>query len=384
MTKAIVPIKESRLKQFMEDSLPDLHNKQYLSLSRAVQGVLKSGSLMVSQIGQGLAQSQGLKSKHAIKQIDRLLSNEKLDSYNLQNQLARMLIANRTRIHTAIDWTVFAKDEQMTICLRLITSHGRATPLLWKTVSTVNLKGKKNIYVNEILKRLRSLVPSHCEVILLGDREFGTLNMFETVHKNLGFHYIFRVKRNFTVTTKEGERKLAHECITGTETVCHDDAKITVQNHSIKKVVISKQPKMKDMWCLATSLSNIATQTILNLYGKRWGIETSFRDEKDLQFGFGLKKSRIKSCDRRDRLFLISAIAIIFLTLLGASSEHIGYDKYLRANTVKRRTHSLLNQGKAIFELINRIDKLWQLKILQALSYIYNRLNFIQNELFVI
>ena len=111
MTKAIVPIKESRLKQFMEDSLPDLHNKQYLSLSRAVQGVLKSGSLMVSQIGQGLAQSQGLKSKHAIKQIDRLLSNEKLDSYNLQNQLARMLIANRTRIHIAIDWTVFAKDE---------------------------------------------------------------------------------------------------------------------------------------------------------------------------------------------------------------------------------------------------------------------------------
>ena len=157
-----------------------------------------------------------------------------------------------------------------------------------------------------------------------------------------------------------------------------------MKEYSVKKIVISRQPKMKEMWCLASSLSDIATQTILNLYGKRWGIETSFRDEKDLQFGLGLKKSRIKSCIRRDRLFVISAIAIIFLTLLGAACEKSGYDRYLKANTAKKRTHSLFTQGKAIFVLIKTLDSCWHQRIFAALSDITKRLDIAQEELFVI
>jgi hypothetical protein len=33
------------------------------------------------------------------------------------------------------------------------------------------------------------------------------------------------------------------------------------------------------------------------------------------------------------------------LTLLGAAGEQVGLDRMLKANTVKRRTHSLLRQG---------------------------------------
>jgi len=384
MIKPIVFLKESELKPFTQQNFPQLHAKQHNALSDAIRGVIESNSLMVTKIGEGLARLKGLKTKHAIKQVDRLLSNDKFESFSMQNQLANFLIANRSRIYVAIDWTVFAKDSQMTICLRLITSHGRATPLLWQTVSSVDLKGKKNDYVFAILERLRLLVPDDCEVVLIGDREFGTIKMFDKVHKTLGFHYILRIKRNFTVTTKDGEKCLAHECINGEETICHDDAKVTVKEYAIKKVVISRQPRMKDMWCLASSLSNIATQTILNLYGKRWGIETSFRDEKDFQFGLGLKKSRIKTCSRRDRLFLISAMAIIFLTLLGAACEKSGYDRYLKANTEKRRTHSLLNQGKAIFALLATFDPGWKKRIYEALTDIINGVQFEHIEPFVI
>ena len=42
---------------------------------------------------------------------------------------------------------------------------------------------------------------------------------------------------------------------------------------------------------------------------------------------------------------LISALAIAVLSLLGATGERIGYDRWLKANTVKRRTHSLFRQG---------------------------------------
>jgi hypothetical protein len=91
-----------------------------------------------------------------------------------------------------------------------------------------------------------------------------------------------------------------------------------------------------------------------------------------------------KALTRRDRLFLISAIAIIFLTLLGAASEKSGYDSYLKANTEKKRTHSLLNQGKAIISLFSKLDTGWKHRIYQALSDISACVSISHTEPFVI
>jgi hypothetical protein len=43
--------------------------------------------------------------------------------------------------------------------------------------------------------------------------------------------------------------------------------------------------------------------------------------------------------ERRDRLWLINAFAVVLLTLLGAAGEALGYDRMLKTNTVKRRVH---------------------------------------------
>lgn len=88
-----------------------------------------------------------------------------------------------------------------------------------------------------------------------------------------------------------------------------------------------------------------APDEIVALYGRRFTIEESFRDQKNLRFGMGLSDTRVSDPDRRDRLLLISAISIALLTILGAAGEAIGIDRYLKANTVKKRTISLLNQG---------------------------------------
>jgi len=57
----------------------DLHAKRVLSLANATLGVVRTASLAVNTIGQGLALARGLVTKHAIKQVDRLLSNEGID-----------------------------------------------------------------------------------------------------------------------------------------------------------------------------------------------------------------------------------------------------------------------------------------------------------------
>ncbi|MBP9722909.1 MAG: hypothetical protein KBD64_07110 [Gammaproteobacteria bacterium] len=155
---------------------PYLHAKRLASLGDAVLGTITSQSLQPSKMGDSLAAAKGLLPKHTRKQVDRLISNNGIDVDICQDKLALLLISNRQRIYVAMDWTVFAKDEQMTITLRLVTTHGRATPLLWRTVSAVGLKGNKNSHVFALLEKLRSLALDNCQVIVLADREFGTLN----------------------------------------------------------------------------------------------------------------------------------------------------------------------------------------------------------------
>ena len=75
-------------------------------------------------------------------------------------------------------------------------------------------------------------------------------------------------------------------------------------------------------------------------------------DTKDLRFGMGLGSVRVSTPERRDRLWLLNAFAIALLTLLGAAGEALGYDRHLKSNTAKRRTHSLFRQGCMLYELI--------------------------------
>ncbi|MFM5035723.1 IS4 family transposase, partial [Aeromonas veronii] len=61
----------------------DMHAKRVLSLANATLGVIESGSLAIHAIGSGLSLANGLERKHAVKQVDRLLTNTKLNVWSL-------------------------------------------------------------------------------------------------------------------------------------------------------------------------------------------------------------------------------------------------------------------------------------------------------------
>jgi hypothetical protein len=62
----------------------------------------------------------------------------------------------------------------------------------------------------------------------------------------------------------------------------------------------------------------------VKLYGKRFTIEESFRDLKDLRFGMGLTDTWLSSAERRDRVLLVGAIAASLLTCSAPPGEPIG------------------------------------------------------------
>jgi len=60
----------------------DLHAERVDALAGATLGVMTSASLAVAVIGQALARGRGLVTKHAIKQVDQLLSNRNIDAWD--------------------------------------------------------------------------------------------------------------------------------------------------------------------------------------------------------------------------------------------------------------------------------------------------------------
>ena len=330
----------------------DLHAKRVLSLSDGALGVVTGASLAVAMIGHALAQARGLVDKHAIKQVDRLLSNQGVRVWDLFAPWVRHAVGARETIVVAMDWTDFDADDQTTLALHVVTGHGRATPLLWLTVGKGELKDTRNDFEDLCLSRLKACLPDDVAVTILADRGFGDVKLFAYL-ESLGFDYAIRFRGNIQVAAENGETRLAADWVgKGGRARMLREVEITAARNQVPAVVCVHAKDMKEPWCIATSLRDATARDIVDHYAKRWTIEPSFRDAKDLRFGMGMSALRISDPQRRDRLLLLNALAVVLLNLLGAAGESLGLDRLLKSNTSKRRTHSLFRQGCLLYDLI--------------------------------
>jgi Transposase DDE domain len=347
---------------------PELHAKRVDSLAGATFGVMTAASLAVAMIGHALAQARGLVTKHAVKQVDRLLSNNAIDVWDSFARWVPHQIGGRQDILVAMDWTDFDHDDQATLVLGLVTSHGRAAPLLWLTVWKEELTNRRNDYEDACLRRLSELVPLGCHVTILADRGFGDQKLFAFLGE-LGFDYVIRFRGNIHVANADGQTKPAIEWVgkAGRARKLRD-ARVTAKGQQVGAVVCVHAKGMKEPWCLATSQREATAATLVNHYARRWTIEPQFRDTKDLQFGMGMSSTRIGEPMRRDRLLLISAFATTLLTLLGAVGESLGMDRLLKSNTSKTRTHSLFRQGCMLYDLIPNMPEHRLLPLIQKFN----------------
>lgn len=323
----------------------DLHAKRVLSLSNGVIGVIHAAALAVHFIGEGLSAAMGTDPKHAVKQVDRLLSNSAISVWLFFARWVPFVVGPRKALRVALDWTEFDRDGQATIALYLLTKHGRATPLVWKTVRKSELKDRQGQYEDEVIERLHELLAPDVRVTLLADRGFGNQERYKHLDL-LGWSYVIRFRENILVKSAEGESKPAADWVAknGRAKILRK-AQVTADLTHVGAVVCMKAAGMKEAWCLATNRTDLSPTEIIELYGRRFTIEETFRDQKDSRFGLGLSATHIKDPARRDRLLMLAAFAQGLLTLLGAASEAAGLDRYLKVNTVKRRTHSLFRQG---------------------------------------
>ena len=153
---------------------------------------------------------------------------------------------------------------------------------------------------------------------------------------------------------------------------------VTADKASVPGVVLVHARNMKEPWCLATSLSSKTSSEIVKLYGRRFTIEETFRDTKNIRFGLGLSATHIGRTDRRDRLLFLFAIAHALLTLLGAASEESKLDRTLKVSTATHRTPSLYWQGNFWYRQLTFMRDDWFERLITAFDKIVR-----EHEVFV-
>lgn len=331
----------------------DIHQKRLESLANATIGCMEAASLGVQAIGHGLAVVQDLNPKHAVKQVDRLLSNLGIEMRKFFSHWIPYMVGDREEIIVSLDWTDFGKDKQSTLSLQLQTTHGRSLPLMWQTVEMLEGRKHKRQYEKSLLRDFKSALSEEIKITVVADRGFCDTDFFNDLEE-LELNYIIRIFENILIELSDGTCKKARDVVpkNGTSKVIKN-GKMTKKGYPMRTLVCVKEKGMKQSWCIASN-DDLTAQAIKKYYGKRWSIESTFRDIKDIRFGMGLGSLHIKRCDRRDRLLLINALALVLLTLLGAAGESLGMDRMLKSNTVKRRTHSLFRQGCLLFSWLNR------------------------------
>ncbi len=187
-----------------------LHAKRLEALTNSVVGVLHAAVLAIHAIGAAYAAVAQKQAKHGIKQVDRWLSNPAFDLDRLGPAWVEFVVGAREEIVIALDWTDFEPDDHTTLCAYMVTHHGRATPLVWRTVPKSTLEGKRTGYEHDLIERLHAMLHPEIRVILLADRGFGDQKLYAHLEL-LGWDYVIRFRGCILVEDEHGEQKPASE-----------------------------------------------------------------------------------------------------------------------------------------------------------------------------
>ena len=346
----------------------------------AAEALLNCHRLTLTDLGRSLPRDCGR--KHAVKCMDRLLKNPRIEASRpaIAAALAADLFKETTTPLLLVDWTETGPGFW---ALSAATPIGGRTIALYHEVHPTSLQANP-LVEREFLKTLKErIVPKDCKPIVVTDSGFGT-PWFEAVCAVVGWDYVGRlgggmqVRRGSddvdanspweTLTTIYG-RAQRHPVDLGAHllTKAHEFSSRLVLHkrppkgrkagrkpnrkgvHPGSHAVKTARKRAKEPWLLATSLVNGDASAVVACYAKRFQIEETFRDTKSHRFGFSFEDAGSRTECRLNNLLLIAILAAYATTVLGIAAETEGIDREMQANTIRhRRVFSLFTLGRFV------------------------------------
>ena len=301
-----------------------------------VVGLLEGQQAGIAAIGRSMPGNASEKSN--INRVYRFVANPRVEVGKICEGMVKALVTSGSRVLVATDWTEIGPLSVLVSAV--VLANGRAIPIFWTVVDTRVLR-KRSTEVEHMRKLSRLLFGVRSVHVL--DRGFDAGDFLRAighfckyvVRASGGFKYRKATKSNlpnqseFTnidlFPVKRGRR--------------HDLGQIEYTNaHKTKcRLVIFHDHQQKDRWILTTNLYGPRRSEIVEFYARRFRIEESFKDLKDLRNGFALHGYRMSKPDHLSRLLAVMALGYLIVSSCGHYGEENGLHRKLQGNTRDER-----------------------------------------------
>jgi len=203
------------LHKFIKKSCFSIHPVRLNTLFVAVNGLVNKKRLTLTGIGRAIR--DGSKAKHAIKRIDRLISNPHLyaERDSIYQALSSKLIGNKKHPDILIDWSPMPNLNYQLLRATL-AGKGRSR-VLYEAVHPARKLGNRNIQ-RLFLEQLKSLLPPDCQPTIITDAGFK--NPWFRAVSALGWHWIGRVRGKVQYATPSNHHWQACRSLHATATHC--------------------------------------------------------------------------------------------------------------------------------------------------------------------
>ena len=315
------------------------HQKQVVTLTALVSGLWLQRRAGVAAIGRAL-RTRALP-KHAIKRVDRFLGNPRFDELEGFRRLLRLAMRGRTRLFFALDWTTIRDHD---VLVASLIHKGRALPVFWQVLDAATLYKSQNAFEHGFCAVLKTLLPAGCRAVLLADRGFMRVEFARFV-QTLGFDFVVRISGDVRLDHRDYRGPLSGLLTRRGQRLDLRGVQVRAHKALTARIVGVWEPRQQEAWTLLTNL-NFGVARLVKLYGARFQIEESFRDQKSHRFGLSLGLLRMRQPRRLQRLLWVVVLLQWLATLAGLEAVRRGWDRHYRANTVRDRpTHSYFQLG---------------------------------------
>jgi hypothetical protein len=226
----------------------------------------------------------------------------------------------------------------------------RALPVTWHSDKGDRGHTDASLQIS-LLHYVFTLLPADTAVIVLGDGEFGNVQLLEWLESH-GWDYCLRVASD-TYVLYEGEwRRIDSFDVRPDEPIWLQDVYLTRKSpFGPLNIALVWDEENDRLLPLATNLPLL--EEALYWYDKRFWIEPLFGDIKG--HGFDLQTNRLRHPERVSRLMLAVALAYLWLFFLGVTAVITGNDKLV--DRTDRRDRSLFTIGRQWLNRLLKLDK---------------------------
>ncbi len=316
-----------------------------------VCGIFQSRSVSLSRIAGKIPGPA--KWVSTTRRLSRLLANPAIEVRQWYEPMARQWVSSQAsvgqQIRLIVDGSKVGFGHQLlTVSLAY---RRRAIPIAWIWVDRVRGHSSASVQI-ELLTYVRSLLPAGMAVLLVGDSEFGPVEVLRKLDQ-WGWDYALRQKPfvkvclrhetewhpSDTWAKKPGQSRWLGRCW------------LTESEIYPVNVLIHWTQGETEPWFLATNLPD--RRLTLQAYQRRMWIEEMFGDLK--RHGFDLENTMLQHAERLSRLTLAVVLLFLWSVSIGGRAIHAG-NRHL-VDRKDRRDLSIFQVGLRFIErqLINSL-----------------------------